>query len=299
MGSGTPGWRVVMFTVSPERPPAFEPALRAMGHRLVGLVTAPGPRSRRTDGYLGVAQLARPDLDVIVSNHPDRWVAMVAPLRPDLILTISFNWIIPADVLALPRLGAINVHDALLPRNRGPNATGWALRNGDPEHGATIHYMTPRLDDGPILAQAAVPLTDDDDIDTLLPRMAAAFPAAFREALARVAAGDPGRPQREEDATEAPRFEADWLYLDWSRSARDLHLQVRSWWGTRDAPRGAIGTIEGVPTRVLKTALVDGSDGAGGPASAPGTVLSREGEALLVQCGDRPLRILRHHPEPV
>ncbi|MGN6359731.1 MAG: methionyl-tRNA formyltransferase [Thermomicrobiales bacterium] len=288
------GWRVVMFTATPAMPPAFEPVLRAMGHRVVGLVTAPGPRSRRTDGYLGVAQLARPDLDVIVSNHPDRYAAMIAPLHPDLILTVGYNWIIPADVLALPRLGAINVHDALLPRNRGPNATGWALRNGDPKHGSTIHRMTPRLDDGPILAQASVSLTDDDDIDTLWPRLTAAFPDAFREALARIAAGDPGTPQREEDATEAPRFETDWLYLDWSRSARDLHLQIRSWRGTRDAPRGAIGTIDGVPTRVLKARLVDAPNS----GAAPGTVLRRDGETLLIQCGDRPLLILRHQPEP-
>jgi hypothetical protein len=49
---------------------------------------------------------------------------------------------------------------------------------------------------------------------------------------------------------------------------------------------------------VLKTALVGGLDGVEGLANAPGTVLSWEGEALLVQCGDRPPRILRYHPEP-
>ena len=298
MGSGTPGWRVVMFTVNPAFPPSAERLLRARGHRLVGILTAPGPRTRRTDGYLGVAQLARPGLDVIVSNHPDRWAAMISPLAPDLIITMSFNWKIPAEVLAVPRFGAINVHDALLPRNRGMNAIGWSLRRGDPEVGLTVHYMTPELDDGPILAQRAVPLTDADDIDTVLPRLAAVGPQVLEEALQRVAGGDPGVPQREEDATYVGRFEEAWKYLDWSRSARDLHLQVRSWLGTRDAPRGALGEIDGTLTRVLKTELVNGPDGAGGPASAPGTVLSREGEALLVQCGDRPLRILRHHPEP-
>lgn len=294
MSQATTGWRVVLFCVIPEVPMLIEPVLRECGHRLVGIVTAPGPRSRRSAGYREIAQLARPDLDVIVSNHPDRWAAMVAPLRPDLIITGSFNWIIPADVLALPRLGAINGHDALLPRNRGPNATGWALRHGDPQHGFTIHYMTPRLDDGPILAQAPVPLTDADDGDTLFPRMIARFPGLLREALARIAAGDPGTPQREEEATEAPRFAEGWLYLDWSRNARDLHLQARSWWGTRDAPRGAIGTIDGVPTRVLKTQLT----GEAGAGAAPGTVLRRDGEALTIQCGDRPLLILRHQPEP-
>lgn len=288
------GWRVVLFSVLPVVPPLVEPVVRDCGHRLVGLVTAPGPRARRDDGYLGVAQLARPDLDVIVSNHPDRWAAMIAPLRPDLIITMAFNWIIPADVLALPRLGAINSHDALLPRHRGPNATGWALREGDPQYGVTLHYMTPRLDDGPILAQRAMPLTDADASDTRYPWVFANTPVARREALGRIAAGDLGTPQREEEATEAPRFAEDWLYLDWSRPARDLHRQVRSWLGTRDAPRGALGMIDGVQTRVLKTQIVDGE----GRGAAPGTALRREGEALLIQCGDRPLLLLRHHPEP-
>jgi methionyl-tRNA formyltransferase len=289
------GWRVVMFTVNPPVVPVVEGVLREAGHRLVGLVTAAGPRRRRTPGYREVAQLARPDLDVVVANHPGRWAAMIAPLHPDLIVTVSFNWIIPADVLALPGLGAINCHDALLPRNRGTNATGWALRRGDPEHGFSVHYMTPRLDDGPILAQAPIPLTDDDDIDTLWPRMLATFPGLLREALARIAAGDPGTPQREEAATEAPFFTEDWRYLDWAHPARDLHLQIRSWWGTRDATRGAIGTIDGVRTRVLKARLVDEP----GPGAPPGTVLRRDGETLAIQCGDHPLLILRHQPEPV
>lgn len=294
MSQATTGWRVVLFCVLPEVPAMVEPILRECGHRLVGIVTAPGPRSRRTDGYRTIAQLARPDLDVIVSNHPGRWAAMVAPLRPDLIITASFNWILPAAVLLLPRLGAINGHDALLPRNRGLNATGWALRNGDPQHGFTIHRMTPRLDDGPLLAQGPVPLTDDDDGDTLFPRMLERLPDAWRAALARLATGDPGIPQREEDATHHSHFEEGWRYLDWAKPARDLHLQARSWLGTRDAPRGAIGTIDGVPTRVLKTRLTDEP----GSGAAPGTVLRREGEELTIQCGDRPLRILRHQPEP-
>ncbi len=293
MESNPESWRVVVFTVLPVFPPMIESLLRPRGHRLVGILTAPGPRSRRTDGYRGVAQLARPGLDVIVSNYPDRWAAMIAPLRPDLIVTGGFNWIVPAAVLALPPLGAINVHDALLPKYRGMNATGWALRNNDP-YGFTVHYMTPRLDDGPILAQRAVPYTDEDDGEAVLGRFVATIPVVMGEAFDRIAAGDPGIPQREEEVTHSPgRFEEAWGRIDWARPAVAIHRQVRSLWD-RDLPLGAVGAVEGAAIRVMKTALVAGE----GPATAaPGTVLDREGETLLIQCGDRPLRILRYLDE--
>jgi len=289
-------WRVVIFSVlGPQTARTLE-MLAAAGHRAVGIVTAPGPRSRRTDDYRAVAALARPGLDVIVSNYPERWAAMIAPLRPDLILTLGFNWVIPADVLAVPRLGAINFHDGLLPRYRGMNATGWALRNDESQVGLTIHRMTPRLDDGPILAQHAMPLGDDDDTDTINACRAITVPVLLTEALARIAAGDPGTPQREEDAYVAPgRFEEAWRWIDWSQPARAIHIQVRSWVGTRDQPRGALGRLDGTLIRVTKAALLPAT----GDAAAPGTILRRDGETLIVQCGDGPLQLLRWQPEEV
>lgn len=296
MESKAESWRVVMFSVLPPFPPFVESLLRERGHRLVGILTAPGPRSRRTDGYRAVAQLARPGLDVIVSNYPDRWAAMIAPLRPDLIITGGFNWVIPADVLAVPRLGAINCHDALLPKYRGMNATGWALRNGDP-CGFTVHYMTPRLDDGPILAQQAVPYTDEDDAEAVMGRCVATIPGLLGEALDRIAAGDPGIPQREEDVTHSPgRFEEAWSQIDWAQPAVAIHRQVRSlstW--DRDQIPGGIAAVEGATIRITKTALVAGDES---PTAAPGTMLRREGETLLIQCGDRPLRIIGYQSEP-
>lgn len=227
---------------------------------------------------------------MIISNYPDRWAAMIAPLRPDLILTGGFNWVIPADVLAVPRLGAVNFHDGLLPRYRGMNATGWALRNDEPQFGFTAHRMTPCLDDGPILAQRAMPLGDDDDIESIRAWQAANIPSILQETLARVAAGDPGTPQREEDAYCTPgRFEEAWRWIDWSQPARAIHLQVRSWIGTRDQSRGAIGCLDGRPIRVIKTALLPAAT----CSAAPGTILDRDGETLTVQCGDGPLRLVR------
>jgi methionyl-tRNA formyltransferase len=189
-------WRVVVFTNMPGGMiySLVNEVVRPLGHRVVGVVTSPGPKRRRSPTYLQVVAAVSPGVDVIVSNHPQRWAAMLAPLRPDLIVSGGFPWRIPADVLALPRLGAINFHDALLPRHRGPNATGWAFRMGDAETGLTIHRLGLDFDTGPVLAQTRVPIADDDDLSTLMAKLVDHAPGLLRRALERVARGDEGDP---------------------------------------------------------------------------------------------------------
>lgn len=291
-------WRIVVFT---NMPGGFVYTLvnqvaREMGHRVVGVVTTPGPQRRRSATYLEVVAAVPPGTDVIVSNHPDRWAAMLAPLRPDLIVSGGFPWRIPADVLALPRLGAINFHDALLPRHRGPNATGWVFRLDDRETGITIHRMTAEFDGGAILAQARVPVGDDDTWHTFVPQFATLMPGLLGEAMERLGRGDEGEAQDEALATEAGLFPPEWRSIDWSQPARAIHNQVRSWVGLRDIPAGALGEIDGQMMQVERTRLLPRADGAqAAMAPLPGTVLSRASDALVIQCGDGPLEILEWH----
>jgi methionyl-tRNA formyltransferase len=266
-------------------------ALQPLGHRVVGVVTSPGPKRRRSPTCLEVVAAVPPGVDVIVSNPPERWAAMLAPLRPDLIISGGFPWRIPADVLALPRLGAINFHDALLPRHRGPNATGWAFRLGDTETGLTIHRISSEFDTGPVLAQVRVPITDDDTLSTLIAKIVDHAPGLLRQALERVARGEPGDAQDESQATEAGLFEDTWRIIDWSQPARTIHNQVRSWVGLRDIPLGALGEIDGETVQITRTRLL-ATEAATQGSAPPGTVLRRDGESLVVQSGDGPIEIL-------
>jgi methionyl-tRNA formyltransferase len=289
-------WRIVVFTNMPGGMvySLVNEIVRPLGHRVVGVVTSPGPKRRRSPTYLEVVAAVSPGVDVIVSNHPERWAAMLAPLRPDLIVSGGFPWRIPADVLALPRLGAINFHDALLPRHRGPNATGWAFRMGDTETGLTIHRLGPEFDTGPVLAQVRVPITDDDDLSTMMAKIVDRAPELLRRALERVARGEEGDPQDESLATEAGLFEDEWRIIDWSQPARTIHNQVRGWVGLRDIPLGALGEIDGEMLQITRTRLVANEPVRQG--SAPGTVVRRDGERILVQCGDGPIEILAWSP---
>lgn len=290
-------WRIVVFTNIPGGViySLVNEVVRPLGHRVVGVVTSPGPKRRRSPTYLEVVAAVSPGVDVIVSNHPERWAAMLAPLRPDLIVSGGFPWRIPADVLALPRLGAINFHDALLPRHRGPNATGWAFRMGDTETGLTIHRLTPEFDTGPILAQAGVPITDDDNLSSLMAKLVDRAPELLRRALERVAQGEEGDPQDESQATEAGLFEDAWRIIDWNQSARAIHNQVRSWVGFRDIPAGALGDIDGETVQITKTRLAPTGPAKQKPVQ-PGTVVRRDDESLVVQCGDGPIAILSWSP---
>jgi methionyl-tRNA formyltransferase len=287
--------RIVLFTNAPGGTSVTVQMRFAAeaGHRLVGVVTTPGPPKRRSLDYLDVVKATPPNTDVLVTNHMNRVAAMIAPLRPDLIVCVGFPWVIPEDVLALPPLGVVNLHNSLLPKYRGPNALGWAFRNDEREYGLTLHRMVPALDAGPILAQERVSIADEDDVDSLHRRLfdIVRGQQVWDAVYERVIRGDPGEPQDESQASEAPLFEPEWRFIDWSRPARTVHNQVRSWYGMRDIPKGAIGEIDGRQVTVLKTRLTGQQSDA-----APGTVLPDSDGRLLVQCGDGPLEIVQWDP---
>jgi methionyl-tRNA formyltransferase len=290
-------WRIVVFTNMPGGMiySLVNEVVRPLGHRVVGVVTSPGPKRRRSPTYLEVVAAVPPGIDVIVSNHPERWAAMLAPLRPDLIISGGFPWRIPSEVIALPRLGAINMHPALLPRYRGPAAIEWALRNGDAELGFSVHRLAPDFDTGPILAQTRIPIADDDDINSLVAKFGPVLPGLLGQALERVARGDPGEAQDEAEATYAGLFDEEWRTIDWDQPARTIHNQVRSWIGQRDIPLGALGEIDGETLQITKTRLLPVESQPGEPIVA-GTVLRRDDERMVVQCGDGAIEILKWSP---
>jgi methionyl-tRNA formyltransferase len=154
-------------------------------------------------------------------------------------------------------LGVINMHPSLLPRYRGPNPIGWAVRNGDPELGFTIHRMDASFDTGALLAQATAPLEGVQQPDEVFALMFELAGTLLPQALARVEAGDPGDPQPAEGASYAGFFEADYAEIDWSHTASEVHRQVLAWGvaATRPDARGPQALIDGEELRVLRARL--------------------------------------------
>ena len=89
----------------------------------------------------------------------------------DWYLLLSWKYVIPAELLAAPRHGVINLHFSLLPENRGGSPVNWAIIEGKQRTGITYHYATERIDGGDIIVQAEAPIMPDDTARTLLLRL--------------------------------------------------------------------------------------------------------------------------------
>jgi methionyl-tRNA formyltransferase len=276
------GWRIALITTVPPVAAALVPVLRELGHDPVAVISArrrqPVPAGREPMGDV----TAPAGLDVLLAH--DKW--SVEPLlrsaRPDLALCWGFPWRIPQAALDVPPLGSVNCHPAMLPRHRGPIPLAWAFRDGDRQFGVTWHRMDAELDTGAILAQAPVPMLDDDySIEAVGPRMGAVALGLLPEVFARIAAGDPGDPQPAEGVTWAGHFGEDYATVDWSQPARRIHDQVRAWAFTFDLSPviGPIAELDGKQVRLVRTSLSD-----------PG------GDARRVETGDGPLWVVEAVP---
>lgn len=285
MARHDPGsWRVVLFTDVPDISRFYYEFFASHGHRIVAIVTSP----KRSSAYLDVVKSAPHNIDVIVSNRPRRWHGMLQSLEPDLIVSTIFPWRIPDEVLQMAPLGAVNAHPTLLPRYRGTGALKWMLWNDESEGGWTLHRMVSDFDAGPVLAQVRYSI-DDDDIEALMVKLQRSFPALWDAGLPRIAQRDPGEPQDESLALEVGPMPNEMQIVDWTRSAREIHNQVRAMSGGIP-PYGAIAEIDDGSLMLRRTRLVRE---AAADAPVPGSVISRDIESIVVQCGDLPLDIIR------
>jgi len=113
--------------------------------------------------------------------------------RPDFLFSFYFREMIQARFLDLPSLGAYNLHGSLLPRYRGRAPLNWVLVHGESETGITLHAMTPKPDDGHIVAQARLPIAWDETALSLTEKAAQAGRALVRDAIPGLVAGSIAR----------------------------------------------------------------------------------------------------------
>lgn len=138
--------------------------LLARGVRIALVVTHEDNPSE-TIWFDSVAELCKEQgIPAITPGNPasPELLEQIAQIAPDFIFSFYYRHMLPANLLALAKRGAYNLHGSLLPKYRGRVPVNWAVLHGETETGATLHEMNVKPDAGGILAQTAVPILPDD-----------------------------------------------------------------------------------------------------------------------------------------
>ncbi|MFO7954010.1 phosphoribosylglycinamide formyltransferase [Thioalkalivibrio sp.] len=109
---------------------------------------------------------------------------------PDLVILAGFMRILTPGFVDRFTGRLLNIHPSLLPKFRGLDTHARALAAGESEHGASVHFVTPELDGGPVIMQARVPVAPDDTPETLATRVQRAEHRLYPEVVRRVCSGE-------------------------------------------------------------------------------------------------------------
>lgn len=249
----------VVFMGTPE---AAVPSLRAVAEAfdVAAVYTRPDrPRGRGRRLEPSPVKVAAGALDLPV-RQPDRLrddADALRALAPDAIAVVAYGAILRPDVLALPRLGCVNVHFSLLPRWRGAAPVERAIIAGDERTGVTTMLMDEGLDTGPILRTEVTPIGDADTAGDLRESLAAMGAPLLVSTLRDLEAGT-AEPvtQDEEGATTAPKLDPAEARLDpWREDAPLLARKVRAF---NPAP-GAFVLFRGKRLKIWRAHAADGT----------------------------------------
>jgi methionyl-tRNA formyltransferase len=275
----------LIFMGTPEFAVASLERLIADGHEIAAVFTQPDKPAGRgkhlhtspvkqlaLEHNIAVHQPAR-----IKSNEEVRTI--FEALSPDACVVVAYGKILPDWLLAIPRLGCINVHASLLPKYRGAAPINWAIANGEHETGVTIMQMDAGMDTGPMLAKSEITIGAEETAPELSSRLARAGAELLSETLPLIAHGviEPA-PQDNNEATYAPMLKREDGLIDWQMTAREISNRVRAfqpWPGSYTNFRGSNLIIW--RTREVFAPIFD-------TYGDPGAILSIDDTAITIAC---------------
>ena len=271
------------------------PCLRAVHrvHRVRAVVTQPdrpagrGRRLCRSEiGHIA-DELGLPLLQPKRIRLRRSW-ASVADTKPDVLVVADYGQILSRRLLAVPPLGAVNVHASLLPRLRGAAPATWAVARGHRRTGVTTMLMDVGLDTGPVLLQRQTEIRDTDTGGSLLGRLAPIGAELLLDTLDGLGRGAlRPRPQNHAAATWAPRVTRADAALDWKLEAASLANRVRAFSPrptafTRTGPGGPFGAG---PLRVHTATVGPPNDVVPGAPGSFAVVGARGRPEIAIRCG--------------
>ncbi|MEJ8323177.1 methionyl-tRNA formyltransferase [Kosakonia sacchari] len=273
----------IIFAGTPDFAARHLDALLSSEHQVVGVFTQPDrPAGRGKKLMPSPVKVLAEEKGLPVfqpaSLRAEENQQLVANLNADVMVVVAYGLILPKAVLAMPRLGCINVHGSLLPRWRGAAPIQRSLWAGDAETGVTIMQMDVGLDTGDMLFKLACPITEEDTSATLYDKLAELGPQGLIATLQQLAQGT-AQPQEQDEAqvTYAEKLSKEEARLDWSLSAAQLERCIRaftpwpmSWF-----------EVDEQPVKVWKASVIPSK-----PTDKPGTIVEASKAGIQVATAD-------------
>jgi len=207
--------------------------LYASGHAILACVTQPDrPKGRglKIAAPLIKTFAQKKGISVCQPTHleEERFVRQLQGYRCDLFVVIAYGKILPASLLQIPRLGAINAHASLLPKYRGAAPINWAIMHGERQTGISIIKLNPVMDAGDIISQAKLKIAEEDDALTLRAKLIGLSAQCLCQAVASLEKGDYSlTPQDRKKVSLAPKLTKPMGKIDWRKTAGEIHNLVR------------------------------------------------------------------------
>lgn len=289
--------RLVMFGTGGFALSTFR-ALFEMPHSVVGLVTQPDRVGRGHHQHLNpLKELAiergAPVFQPDKANLPES-IAMLRSFEADLFVVAAYGQILSAELLGIPRLGAINVHASLLPKYRGAAPIQHAILNGEAETGITIFQIEPKLDAGPILAIDKLTIGAKEKYGELEQRLAELAVPLTQRVINQLADGSArALTQDASQVTKASRFKKSDGEVPWHKTSHLVGCHVR---GVQPWPKPS-ATLELANGTTLRLLILDVETRERAIAGDVGTIEVSDQKQLFVKTGDGAVEVLELQPD--
>lgn len=284
----------IIFAGTPDFAARHLDALLTSEHQIVGVFTQPdrpaGRGNKLTPSPVKTLALQH-DIPVFQpkSLRPEENQHLVADLQADVMVVVAYGLILPKAVLAMPKLGCINVHGSLLPRWRGAAPIQRSLWAGDAETGVTIMQMDVGLDTGDMLHKIHCPIQAEDTSATLYGKLAELGPVGMLATLQQLEQGTVTPEIQDESlVTYAEKLSKEEARLDWSLSADQLERCIRAFnpWPV------SYFVIDEQPVKVWQAQVVD-ADKTG---LTPGKIVAADKKGIQIATAQGVLNITQLQP---
>lgn len=205
-------------------------------------------------------------------------LAQIKALEPDILVVVAYGRILPDDILAVPKYGAINVHGSLLPKYRGAAPIQWAVLNGDKVTGVTTMYLASEMDTGDIIYTAETEIGEYETSGELFDRLKDMGAELLVKTLRDIDAGTaPRTPQDHSKASYVTMLDKSICPIDWNKTPREVLKHI---YGLQPWPVATM-ELEGKTVRVFAAKYTDGKT-----EKVPGAVVSTDKGGLEIACAD-------------